>query len=82
MAKEKMVKVFVDRIPGDSDPNMVIGVNGKLWLLPKGRESEVPESVAYEYERSLRAHRYSAEHASRMIDANREKEEASKAAVV
>ena len=77
MANIKMVDLFVDRLPGDTDPNVVIGVNGKLWLLPKGKTSEVPESVAYEYERSLRAKRYSVEHAVRMIETNREKEKQS-----
>lgn len=79
MSKEKMVRIFIERTPGDSDPNMVVGVNGKLWLLPKGRESEVPESVAYEYNRSLKAQRYSAEHAMRIIDENRLKEQQSEA---
>lgn len=77
MSKEKTVKLFVDRIPGDTDENVVVAINGKTWLLPKGKTSDVPESVAYEYERSLRAKRYSVEHAVRMIETNREKEKQS-----
>jgi hypothetical protein len=28
------------------DPNYPIGINGKLWLLPKGKTSMVPRYVA------------------------------------
>jgi len=40
----KMVKVKVprDRQRGD----MTVGVNGKFWLIKRGVEVEVPESVA------------------------------------
>ena len=82
MSKEKNVKIFVDRIPGDTDENVVVAINGKTWLLPKGKSSEVPESVAYEYERSLRARRYSVEHVTRIIENNREKEKESEEAAV
>lgn len=83
MAKEKnMVDVFVPRETGDTDPNLVIGINGKLWLLPKGKTSTVPDFVAYEYKRSLGAARFSQEHAERMIDENRDKEKLSEQAAV
>ena len=31
------------------DPNYPIGINGKLWLLPKGKTSQVPRYVAMAY---------------------------------
>lgn len=53
--KENRVKVFVPRTPGNNDPNLVIVINGKNYVLPKGKESLVPKAVADEYERSKRA---------------------------
>ena len=31
------------------DPNYPIGINGKLWILPKGKTSQVPRYVALAY---------------------------------
>lgn len=53
--KEEYVDLFVHREPGDSDPNVFIGINDDTWLLPKGKTSKVPRAVKEEYERSLRA---------------------------
>ena len=49
------VKIFIPRTPGNTDPNFVIVLNGKNYILPKGQESIVPKAVAAEYERSKRA---------------------------
>ena len=49
------VEVFVPRTPGNTDPNLVIVINGKNYVLPKGQKSLVPPAVAEEYERSKRA---------------------------
>jgi hypothetical protein len=53
--KDNRVEVFVPRTPGNTDPNLVIVLNGKNYILPKGKKSLVPEAVAAEYERSKRA---------------------------
>lgn len=52
---DEYVDLFVSREPGDTDPNVFIGINDKSWLLPKGKISRVPLIVKEEYERSLRA---------------------------
>ena len=52
---EDRVEVFVPRTPGNSDPNFIIVLNGKNYVLPKGQKSLVPKAVADEYERSKRA---------------------------
>ena len=52
---EEYVDLFVHRDPGDTDPNVFIGINDNSWLLPKGKVSRVPLAVKEEYERSLRA---------------------------
>ena len=49
------VEIFVPRVSGNTDPNLVIVLNGKNYVLPKGQKSLVPKAVAYEYERSKRA---------------------------
>ena len=55
MATAKKVKLFVPRGAANDEPNLLIIVNGKNYLLPRGKESEVPEEVAYEYNRAQRA---------------------------
>lgn len=52
---DEYVDLFVQRDPGDTDPNVFIGINDNAWLLPKGTISRVPLIVKEEYERSLRA---------------------------
>ena len=54
-AKPKMVELFVPRGASVDEPNVVISVNGKNWVLPKGKSSKVPDFVKYEYERAQRA---------------------------
>ena len=49
------VEIFVPRVSGNTDPNLVIVINGKNYVLPKGQKSLVPKAVAEEYERSKRA---------------------------
>ena len=49
------VEVFVPRVSGNTDPNLVIVINGKNYVLPKGQKSLVPKAVAEEYERTKRA---------------------------
>lgn len=49
------VEIFVPRVSGNTDPNLIIVINGKNYVLPKGKTSLVPNAVAEEYERSKRA---------------------------
>lgn len=53
--KPEMVELFVPRGSSVDEPNVVVSVNGKNWLLPKGKTSKVPAFVKYEYERANRA---------------------------
>ena len=56
MANEvKKVDLFIPRGPSIEDPNVIISVNGKNYVLPKGKTSKVPVCVKYEYDRSMRA---------------------------
>lgn len=49
------VEVFVDKGYANDDPNLIISVNGVMYLLPKGKTSVVPKFVADEYYRSRKA---------------------------
>lgn len=53
--KEDKVEVFVPRGDVNGDPNLFISVNGKNYLLPRGKTSTVPKCIADEYYRSLKA---------------------------
>ena len=53
--KPKLVELFVPRGSSVDEPNVIISVNGKNYVLPKGKTSKVPEFVKYEYDRSQRA---------------------------
>lgn len=52
---QEMVELFVERDTSDENTNLVIGINGKNWVLPRGEYSKVPRFVAEEYERAKRA---------------------------
>lgn len=39
----------------NDDHNLVIGINGKLYVLPRGEASMVPRAVKDEYDRAVKA---------------------------
>lgn len=47
--------IYIDRGAENDEPTVQVGVNGKLWNLPKGQTSRVPVYVADEIRRSRRA---------------------------
>lgn len=53
--KTELVDLFIPRGSSVDEPNKIISVNGKNWVLPKGKTSKVPAFVKYEYDRSQRA---------------------------
>lgn len=54
-ADDGRVEVFVPRGRKNEEPNVLIGINGVNYLLPKGKTSVVPKCVAEEYRRSIAA---------------------------
>ena len=52
---DKRVEIFIPRQSDREDPNLFVGINGGNYLLPRGKKSMVPQSVAAEIERSGRA---------------------------
>lgn len=53
--KTNLVDLFIPRGSMVDEPNHIISVNGKNYVLPKGKTSKVPDFVKYEYDRGLRA---------------------------
>ena len=53
--QEGYVELYVPRGYSSDDPNLIIGINGKLYVLPKGETSMVPKEVKEEFDRSQRA---------------------------
>lgn len=47
--------IFIPRGATNDEPNLLVSVNGKNYLLPKGKTSNVPWFVADEIRRSQRA---------------------------
>ena len=54
-SKPELVELFVPRGASVDEPNVIVSVNGKNWVLPKGVTSKVPAFVKYEYDRAIRA---------------------------
>lgn len=52
---EERVEIMVPRAPAKDDPNLFVSINGVNYLLPRGKTSKVPKSVADEIYRSQRA---------------------------
>lgn len=49
------VPLYIERGDNKDDPNVLIGLNGVNYLLPRGATSMVPRCVAEEYQRSREA---------------------------
>lgn len=55
VARDDLVEVFIPRGQKNDDPNFFVSINGKNYLLPRGKTSFVPPEVAYEIRRAERA---------------------------
>ena len=52
---EEREEIFIERAAANEEPNLFVSVNGYNCLLPKGKTSLVPKSVAAEIHRARRA---------------------------
>ena len=52
---EDREEIFIERPAANEEPNLFVSVNGYNCLLPKGKTSLVPKSVAAEIHRARRA---------------------------
>ena len=53
--KDTRVEVHIPRGTANDEPNLFVCVNGKAYLLPKGKTSKVPPEVAEEIARAKKA---------------------------
>lgn len=52
---EERVTVLVPRDGPNSDPNLTVGINGVMYIIPKGVPTKVPPHVAEEVNRAIGA---------------------------
>jgi hypothetical protein len=50
-----LVTVKVPRLPGSENQSMFVGVNGKTWLIQRGKAVKVPKYVALVIQESIDA---------------------------
>lgn len=66
---EERAEIYIPRASGNDEPNLFVSVNGRNFLLPKGKTSSVPKYVADEIERARRAQTALDETIDRMLAA-------------
>lgn len=49
------VELYIPRTSQRGEQQVMIGINGKNWIIPKGQRVRVPPFVKEEYERSVAA---------------------------
>lgn len=54
-ANNDLVDLYVEKGYAKDDPNEFISINGRNFILPKGKTSKVPPYVKAEYDRMLKA---------------------------
>lgn len=52
---DNRVELYIPKGAANDDPNMLIGVNGVNYVLPRGKKSMVPPFIKAEYDRSVAA---------------------------
>ena len=68
MATESKVDLFIPKGAANDEPNELISVNGKNFILPKGKTSKVPAYVKAEYDRSVRAQEKQDENSEKLLE--------------
>ena len=67
----KMEEIFIPKGYVNDEPNMLISINGKNFVLPRGKTSTVPYYVAEEFRRSQKAQAIMDEHINSMLGASK-----------
>jgi hypothetical protein len=50
--EQKRVPIYISKGTSREDPNLFVSINGKNYILPRGKTSNVPPEVALEIERA------------------------------
>jgi hypothetical protein len=67
--KDDRVEVYIPKGNVNDEPNLFVAVNGKNFLLPRGKKSMVPKHIAEEIARSHKAEEVMDEHSATLVDA-------------
>ena len=70
-SKDNRVELFVPKGYANDDPNFYVSVNGVNYILPRGKKSMVPDFVADEYHRSVKAQEKQDENIDQMLEASK-----------
>ena len=62
-------EIFIPRGQANEDPNYYVGLNGKNYVLPRGKTSSVPKAVAAEIKLCRRAEDYQDENKEVLLKA-------------
>ena len=68
MATKEREEIYIPKGYANDDPNLFVSVNGKNYLLPKGKTSKVPACVAEEIRRSLKAQEIQDENSEKLLE--------------
>ena len=68
---DERVEIFVPKGYANDEPNLPISVNGVMYLLPKGKASNVPKFIAEEFYRSRKAQEALDKHVDEMLEASK-----------
>lgn len=66
------VEIFIPAAGANEDPNLLIGINGRNYVLPKGKMTKVPPEVAEEYKRSLLAQQTADENRAALLEMSKD----------
>ena len=64
-------EIFIPKAYANDEPNLFVSINGKNYILPKGKKSKVPAAVAKEIRRSWKAQDIMDAHIDEMIEATK-----------
>ena len=70
-AADNRVEILVPKGYANDEPNIVIGVNGVNYLLPRGKRSTVPKHIAKEFYRSQEAQEALDKRVDEMLEASK-----------
>lgn len=68
---EELEEISIPKGYANDEPNLLVGVNGVNYLLPKGKKSKVPKYVADEIRRSWRAQEAMDQRIDEMLEASK-----------
>ena len=68
---EELEEISIPRGYANDEPNLIVGVNGVNYLLPRGKKSKVPKHVADEIKRSWKAQEAMDQRIDKMLEASK-----------